>query len=377
MPRYDYFVRWGVIALLAICSASASAEPVEWSAFFGANKLPKDLALGGSVDPEQRPQTGPMLGGHITWLPLASHWISAGVDGQLSLTTTWTGYGFTSRRQSYFAPVLGYRAAAIVRLFPLAQVEPHLLAGGGGASTASYSPYMSSDTAGVYFWGAGVTVRLGSWNVRIDGQQVWVPVMSGDHAASYELQIGIGRYIASTLPTIEVPPNPPDDVGPNPTPPLALGPVPAPAPVPAPVAVPAPAPVPAPVPTPVPTPHPAPTPTPLPAPTPPPVPTPAPTPAGSPAAAAAFETASGVRFETGKARITAAGKLSLAKTIKVLREHNDLKITITGHDADAALAKKRAEAVKWYLIDQGIAEDQVDTATGEASKKPISITVRP
>lgn len=106
------------------------------------------------------------------------------------------------------------------------------------------------------------------------------------------------------------------------------------------------------------------------------MPTPPPTPTAPPAAAAAFETASAVRFETGKARITAAGKLSLAKTIKVLRDHGDLKITITGHDADAALAKKRAEAVKWYLIDQGIAEDQIDTATGDAAKKPISITVR-
>jgi len=82
-----------------------------------------------------------------------------------------------------------------------------------------------------------------------------------------------------------------------------------------------------------------------------------------------------VRFEAGKARITAAGKLSLAKTLKVLRDHADMKITITGHDADATLAKKRAEAVKWYLVDKGIAQDQIETTTGDAAKTPITITV--
>ena len=41
------------------------------------------------------------------------------------------------------------------------------------------------------------------------------------------------------------------------------------------------------------------------------------------------------------------------------------------------LAKKRAEAVKWYLVDQGIAQDQIDTTTAGAAKAPIAITARP
>lgn len=370
MLRYDYFVRWGVLALVALgtAPAPASAEPVEWSAFFGADKLPKDLALGGSVDPEQRPQTGPLLGGRLTWLPLASHWVSAGVEGELSLTTTWTGYGFTSRRQSYFAPVLGYRASAVVQGFPLALVRPHLLAGGGGASTASYSPYMNSESVGVYYWGAGVSISIGdSWHLRIDGRQVWVPATSGNREASYEIQIGLGRVITRTLPVIELPPRPLDDVSPNPDEHPAV-PTPAPTPTPTPTPVPAPVAVPVPVPAPVPAPAPVPVPAPVPAPVAAPLP---------PAAAAAFDAASAVRFETSKARITAAGKLSLAKTLKVLRDHSSLKITITGHDADASLAKKRAEAVKWYLVDQGIAEDQIETATGDPAKTPISIAARP
>src|SRR3569833_399128 len=59
-----YFVRWGTIVALVAVAAPASAEPLEWSAFFGADKLPKTIALGGAAEPEQRPFTGPIVGGH-------------------------------------------------------------------------------------------------------------------------------------------------------------------------------------------------------------------------------------------------------------------------------------------------------------------------
>jgi outer membrane protein OmpA-like peptidoglycan-associated protein len=96
----------------------------------------------------------------------------------------------------------------------------------------------------------------------------------------------------------------------------------------------------------------------------------------SPTILAAFETATAVRFEPGKARITPAGKLSLAKVLDVLRDNPHLRIVITGHDKDAELAKKRAEAAKWYLVDKGVAEDQIDTATADADKRPITIAVK-
>ena len=43
---------------------------------------------------------------------------------------------------------------------------------------------------------------------------------------------------------------------------------------------------------------------------------------------------------------------------------------------DADLAKKRAEAVKWYLVDQGVAQDQIETIAGPDADKPIEITLR-
>ena len=352
-PRWALisFVRWGVIVAVGAAASPAGADPLEWSAFFGADKLPKTIALGGAIEPEQRPLTGPMLGGRIAYLR-GNHWVSLGFEGEATLTTSWTGYGFDQRRQSYFAPVAGYRIAAMLRLFPEWPVEPHVLGGAGGASLiGSYSPYMHAEMTGVYFCGAGVTVPVGGWLVRVDGRELWMPVLGGSREASWELQLGIGRSFGPPR-TREV-----QGIDERPVLPPALPP-----PV---VVTPPPAP-------PEPDDHvdvemPVTTPTRPPAP---------PAPALPPAADAAFEAASTARFDVGKARLSTAGKLSLQKLAGVLRDHPDVKITITGHDADAALAKKRAEAVKWYLVDQGAAQDQIDTQAGDAANTSITVAPR-
>jgi OOP family OmpA-OmpF porin len=390
-------MRSGVIAALLALTTPAFAEPVEWSGFFGVDKLPSDIALGRGTAPEQRPQTAPMFGGRVTYLAARSRWIDLGIEGELALTTSWTGYGFVDRRSSYFSPVLGYRGDVIVRALPESWFEPHLVGGGGGVTVASGSPFMTNDTDGVYFWGAGVTLAVqDAWLLRIDARQVWLPSMNDDRTAAYELNVSIGKtlqprtivveHVATAEPTPplatdqlerEVPPInnlPPPDIDfdgirgsidqcptqpedkdgfededgcpdpdndhdgiadtkdkcpgesetrngiadddgcPDEVPPKIL---------------------------------------------------------------AAFETATAVRFERGKARITPAGKLSLAKALGVLRDNPHLKIVITGHDNDADLAKKRAEAAKWYLVDKGVAEDQIDTAAADADKRAITIAVKP
>jgi outer membrane protein OmpA-like peptidoglycan-associated protein len=91
---------------------------------------------------------------------------------------------------------------------------------------------------------------------------------------------------------------------------------------------------------------------------------------------AAFETATAVRFEPGHARLTDAAKTSLVKAVTQLHANPTLHVFVIGHpDAkgDAAkttpLAQKRAEAVKWYLVDQGVPADQIETATGAPAEK--------
>jgi hypothetical protein len=388
-------MRLGVIAALVALSSPlrAFAEPVEWSGFFGVDKLPADITLGSATFPEQRPQTAPMFGGRLTYLPAQSRWISLGIEGELALTTSWTGYGFQDRRSSYFSPVVGYRGNVIVRLLPEWWLQPHVVGGGGGVTVASSSPFMTKDTDGVYFWGAGVTLPVqGPWLLRIDARQVWMPAMGNEHTAAYELNLSIGKtlqprkvVVVEPVAVAEPPPPPTTtehhDIVPPPPPqdldgdglvgdadhcptqaedkdgfqdddgcpeldndhdgiPDSSDKCPNVAEVKNGIAdddgcpdeVPA-------------------------------------------KLLAAFEAASAVRFEPAKARITAAGKLSLAKTVDALRDNRLLKITITGHDKDADLAKKRAEAVKWYLVDQGVAQDQIATTAADADKVAITIAV--
>lgn len=54
----------------------------------------------------------------------------------------------------------------------------------------------------------------------------------------------------------------------------------------------------------------------------------------------------------------------------------EIKAAITAHpdtdDADAAdVAARRAEAVKWYLVEQGIAQAQLVTAVGAVMTSPV------
>ena len=57
----------------------------------------------------------------------------------------------------------------------------------------------------------------------------------------------------------------------------------------------------------------------------------------------------------------------------VLDRNPELRLVIIGHpDRDGAdeLAQRRAEAVKWHLIDQGIPEDRVVTRVGAVAGPP-------
>ena len=101
------------------------------------------------------------------------------------------------------------------------------------------------------------------------------------------------------------------------------------------------------------------------------------------AVVAAFDAATATRFDPGRARLTAAGKLALDKAIVVLRVHPTMHVRITGHPANGDpddLAKKRADVVKWYLVEQGIPADQLETVVGGEVKPkgaPIELSAAP
>ncbi|HEY0192960.1 MAG TPA: OmpA family protein, partial [Kofleriaceae bacterium] len=78
-----------------------------------------------------------------------------------------------------------------------------------------------------------------------------------------------------------------------------------------------------------------------------------------------------VKFESRRARVTPAAGAALRPLITMLEAHPSIRLTIVGipeharRPADADLARRRADAVKWYLVDQGIVEDRLVVQLGE------------
>jgi outer membrane protein OmpA-like peptidoglycan-associated protein len=341
---------------------------VEASAFFGASSLSDTLALGAAAQPDERPQTAPMFGARLGYVVGPWSPIQLVAEAELSFTPSWTGYDFAAERDSYFAPLFGWRGGLLVRLAARPGVWPHVEVGGGGATLVSHSPYLTDQTDGVFYWGLGATIAVGPrWQLRVDGRQTVMPAVGGGATESYELVAGIqlplGTSDASdSIVIVDDPPAPPP-------------PPPAPPPAPAPVV----------------------------ATTPPPPPDPDADHDGIPvdrdrcpdqpetingyqdadgcpdaipaAIAAALEDASTVRFEPRRARITNAAKRALERTVHALRDNPTLHVRITSHPEgnDAALAQKRAEAVQWYLVDRGVSTDQLAIVIGAqaAPQRPV------
>jgi OOP family OmpA-OmpF porin len=87
-------------------------------------------------------------------------------------------------------------------------------------------------------------------------------------------------------------------------------------------------------------------------------------------------TIEGITFGYSRASITKPSKKVLNVAATVLREYPDVRVRIEGHtdpkgiyEKNVSLSLRRAEAVKWYLVDQGIAEDRIETV-GFGPDKP-------
>ncbi|MDR1544815.1 MAG: OmpA family protein [Prevotellaceae bacterium] len=76
----------------------------------------------------------------------------------------------------------------------------------------------------------------------------------------------------------------------------------------------------------------------------------------------------GIQFETGKATIKKKSNTILNSIAKIMKENPDFNLDIAGHTDDVGnddmnmdLSKRRAAAVKAYLVKQDIAEDRMKT----------------
>jgi outer membrane protein OmpA-like peptidoglycan-associated protein len=413
----------GVAAGITCASDIAHAEPrLSASGFVGVDWLGRRNELGNSWAPEQVPGTAPLVGGRLSWLVLPDlpGGVQLAVEGELAFAPAFTGHDDAAGRADYFAPVFEWRAHALVRLARWREIEPHLVVGGGGDTVASGSPYVTSETDPIAYWGPGVSMPIStSWDLRLDLRQGVLPARSGGAAITFQVQLGVSTtfdWPAARTPRHSIATAQPGAAAPA----AAIAPAasrvePLPAALPmsaAPRASLA-------------------------------DPQPAVAPAdrdndgiaddddrcpdeaedldgfqdsdGCPdpdndgdgiadvrdACPTDAETVNGfadddgcpdtipddvaaalairMAFEPNRARVSAPASAVLEPLLAVLQRHPMLHLAIVAHadhpagrPASTDLAKRRADAVKWHLIDQGIAEDRLVTRLGDAAGAPVT-----
>ncbi len=86
----------------------------------------------------------------------------------------------------------------------------------------------------------------------------------------------------------------------------------------------------------------------------------------------------GILFDTGKTGLRAGAKTTLSKIAKELKADEHLKITVEGHtdnmggpQRNQVLSEKRAQAVRDYLIREGVPSDRV-ASVGKGEDEPVA-----
>lgn len=365
---------------------------IEASGFVGIDWFGKRSALGRSWAPEQVPGTAAVIGGRIGWLVPAAlpGDLRLALEAELGFAPAFTGSSAADGRLMYFAPVFEWRGQAALRFTRWRSLVPHLVVGGGGDSVTSRSPFIADDTQPIAYWGPGLVAPMaGGWQLRLDLRQGVMPARTRGAIMTAEVELGIGATFGS-----------PDRPRRRASAPAALA-----AAEPARAAEPAPA-----------------------------VPPLPPDPDGDGITGGAdrcpdqaedrdgFQDADGcpdpdndgdgiddahdacpdapetvngwqdedgcpdqmpadvtaalgttLRFAPGHARVTETAGATLRGWLAVLGQHPELRLAIIGHAERAGgedLARRRAEAAKWYLIDLGVAEDRITARVGPVPGAP-------
>ena len=189
-----------VVAGVALCGVAGApgavhAEPrLELGGFVGIDWFGARSELGNSWAPEQVPGTSPVVGGRIGWLALPElpGDLALALEGELAVAPAFTGDSVDHGRGKYFAPVLEWRGQAVLRFARWRVIVPHLVLGAGGDSVASSSPFMSRDTDPIAYWGPGLSMPVGDgWQLRLDLRHGIMPARSGGMNSTVELELGI------------------------------------------------------------------------------------------------------------------------------------------------------------------------------------------
>ncbi|HEY6180393.1 MAG TPA: hypothetical protein VIX73_38385, partial [Kofleriaceae bacterium] len=191
------------LAITAAIAASAVALPIaaraeprfDASAFVGVDWFGARNALGNSYAPEQVPGTSIVVGARLGWLalPALTEHLQLALEAELGFAPAFTGSSAASGRAMYFAPVFEWRGHALLRFTRWRRFAPHVVLGGGADTVASRSPFMSTDTSPIAYWGPGFSAAVGGgWQLRVELHHGVMPARNGGMLSTAEVEIGIG-----------------------------------------------------------------------------------------------------------------------------------------------------------------------------------------
>lgn len=161
----------GAVATAAAAQVYADESPrpgrtLHAGAFLGGNFFGDELELGNAYFPEQIPESAFLIGlrGSYPLLRLGAGTalaprLSLELEAKLALSST--GARPEAMRDSYFAPVLGWRAQAVLDLWSEYRAHPFAVVGLGGETVLTSSPFVASgDSDAAMYWGLGARYAL-------------------------------------------------------------------------------------------------------------------------------------------------------------------------------------------------------------------------
>jgi OOP family OmpA-OmpF porin len=202
----------------AIVTSPSRDARLEATGYVGIGFLGSNVQLGDSWAPEQVPGNAPLFGLRLTVIAKPTladigngRRFQFAIELEAELATSNTRSSDAREgRMTYFAPVFGWHAHAMFRYAdPTVPLRPHVVFGAGGATVASESPYMRKESDPLAYYGGGFSLPLTeTWQVRIDARHGVMAARGGGITNMASLQLGVGGSFG--IPEKRTIPRPPE-----------------------------------------------------------------------------------------------------------------------------------------------------------------------
>jgi outer membrane protein OmpA-like peptidoglycan-associated protein len=185
-----------------VAHADPTLRPIAVGGYAGVQFLPNDVELGNSWAPDQVPQSGAAIGGRATWwaLPNVVHgdslelWL--GIEGEVQLAMSSTGSDLMAGRHSYASPILGTNLDLIALLHTGTQVQPLAVVGTGLNTMFTSSPFAEDDTDPVVYYGLGARWAFDKFAIRVDLRQGVEASRMGGETSTFTCVVAIEKFVA-------------------------------------------------------------------------------------------------------------------------------------------------------------------------------------